>query len=145
MKYWFMLSIFYELSKNNPSIFNTIRSIECTWATLYTPAITCWYIKNIMLSVSMRDPWLLFSIPGLFSDRAKRFLSIVELNVTVDRELSMTRFFSDVSIVSLLCDWWVKPINDITRYSDQQIPQTMITESSITNLFLVAFIQCVKA
>ena len=48
---------------------------------------------------------LLFYIPVLFADKAKRFLSIVELNVTVDRELSMTRFFSDVSIVSLLCDW----------------------------------------
>ena len=67
------------------------------------------YKKLNMYRVRRRDPWIVFYIPGLFVYEAKSFLSIVELNVTVDRELPMTRFFSDDSIFSVLCDWRVKP------------------------------------
>ena len=106
-----------------------------------TPDIACLYIKT---GETHNHSW--YSIPGLFADEANSFLSIVELNVTVDRELSMTRFFSDVIIlVFVLCDWWVKPVNDRSRYNKQQMRQIMFKEWSITNLFFVAYIQCMQA
>ena len=70
----------------------------------------------------------LYHIPWLLPawDKAMRVLSAVELNVTVVRELSMTRFFSDVRRILALSDWWVKSIVDKMRYNENKILKTMI-------------------